>query len=216
MWRQVALPVILVALSWLVVSGSTNFYLQWLDDSYQQVFDENISSMHAASLVQQEIWRLHAEVIARWNREDDWSARLKEFDSEMKAPLATLVERSSTSDELSIARQIDDLTARYRDQLQAALADGEKSSAASAATQDILFSLAVQISEKSDRIREINDVLLRSSNQRRAQISQVVLWARGIAITLVPALGIAAGWWTAARLQKSVARIQVTLHDPSL
>jgi len=66
------LPVILVALSWLVVSGSTNFYLQWLDDSYQQVFDQNISSMHAASLVQQEIWRLHAEVIARWNREDDW------------------------------------------------------------------------------------------------------------------------------------------------
>ena len=40
MWRQVALPVILVALSWLVVSGSTNFYLQWLDNSYQQVFDD--------------------------------------------------------------------------------------------------------------------------------------------------------------------------------
>src|SRR5215831_13828322 len=122
MWRQVALPVILVALSWLVVSGSTNFYLQWLDDSYQQVFDENISSMHAASLVQQETWRLHAEVIARWNREDDWAARLKEFDAEMKAPLARMVERATSPEELAIARQIFDLTRQYRDQLQAALA----------------------------------------------------------------------------------------------
>src|SRR3954453_956796 len=194
MWRQVALPVILVALSWLVVSGSTNFYLQWLDDSYQQVFDENISSMHAASLVQQEIWRLHAEVIARWNREDDWSARLKEFDTETKNPLAMMVEKATTSEELAIARQIGELTGQYRDQLQIALAGDEQSSSASTATQDILFSLAVHVSEKSDRIREINDVLLRSSNQRRAQISQVVLWVRGIAITLVPALGIAAGW----------------------
>jgi two-component system sensor histidine kinase HydH len=37
-----------------------------------------------------------------------------------------------------------------------------------------------------------------------------------LAITLVPALGIALGWWTATRLQNSVARIQVTLHDPFL
>jgi signal transduction histidine kinase len=216
MWRQVALPVILVALSWLVVSGSTNFYLQWLDDSYQQVFDENIGSMHAASLVQQEIWRLHAEVIARWNREDDWSARLKEFDADMKAPLARLVERATTSEELAIARQIGELTHQYQEQLRAALARAEKLASAPTSTQDVLFSLAVQISEKSDRVREINDVLLRSSNQRRARISQVVLWVRGIAITLVPAFVFAAGWWTAARLQKSVARIQVTLHDPSL
>src|SRR6185436_2540581 len=106
MWRQIALPVIVVALSWLAVSGSTNFYLQWLDDSYQQVFDENISSMHAASLVQQEIWRLHAEVIARWNRKADWSERLKEFDAEMKPPLATLIERATNPSERSVAQDV--------------------------------------------------------------------------------------------------------------
>src|SRR5437868_15106458 len=106
MWRQVALPVIVVALSWLAVSGSTNFYLQWLDDSYQQVFDENISSMHAASLVQQEIWRLHAELIAQWNRDIDWSERAKTFDDETKAPLTTLVERATTGEEQAIAQSI--------------------------------------------------------------------------------------------------------------
>src|SRR4051812_12148534 len=191
MWRQVALPVILVALSWLLVSGSTNFYLQWLDDSYQQVFDENISSIHAASLVQQEIWRLHAEMIAYWNHQGDWSQRLHEFDVEMESPLSTLIKRASSVSERSVAQTIGDLTRQYRDQLHAALVSSDRQSSGSAATQDSLFSLAAQISEKSDRIREINDELLRSSNQRRAQISQVVLWARGLAITLVPALGIA-------------------------
>src|SRR6478752_6752634 len=114
MWRQVALPVILVALSWLVVSGSTNFYLQWLDDSYQQVFDENISSMHAASLVQQEIWRLHAEMIAQWNRDVDWSERAKQFDDETQSPLTTLVERAGTPTERAEAQSIVRLTAEYR------------------------------------------------------------------------------------------------------
>jgi signal transduction histidine kinase len=37
-----------------------------------------------------------------------------------------------------------------------------------------------------------------------------------VAITLVPALGIALGWWTATRLERSAARIQVTLHNPLL
>src|SRR5437773_12367199 len=117
MWRQVALPVILVALCWLVVSGSTNFYLQWLDASYQQVFDENISSMHAASLVQQEIWRLHAELIAQWNRDINWSQRAKEFDNETQAPLTTLVVRAITDDERMTAQTIVRLISEYRAEL---------------------------------------------------------------------------------------------------
>src|SRR4051794_28544321 len=106
MWRQVALPVIVIALCWLAVSGSTNFYLQWLDNSYQQVFDENVASMHAASLVQQEIWRLHAEVTSQWNREEDWSQRLTVFDQDVKDALDTLVERAGTDDERAIAASI--------------------------------------------------------------------------------------------------------------
>src|SRR5216110_2710768 len=118
MWRQVALPVIVVALSWLAVSGSTNFYLQWLDDSYQRVFDENIASMHAASLVQQEVWRLHAELIAQWNRDTDWSPRLQSFDAEMEAPQKTLVDRATTADEIAVAQAIGQLTSQYRAEVQ--------------------------------------------------------------------------------------------------
>jgi two-component system, NtrC family, sensor histidine kinase HydH len=216
MWRQVALPVIVIALCWLAVSGSTNFYLQWLDDSYQQVFDENIASMHAASLVQQEIWRLHAELTSQSNRDMDWSQRLKAFDDEVQSALQTLVERAGTNEERVIAASIVQLTQQYRTDSQSMLTVSSRQATARAAPQDRLFALAVEISEKSDRIRQINDELLQANNQRRTKISQIVLWTRGIAITLVPALGIALGWWTATRLERSVASIQVTLHDPLL
>src|SRR5687767_12009642 len=109
MWRQIALPVILVGLSWLAVSGSTNFYLQWLDSSYQRVFDENIASMHAASLVQQEVWRLHAEVIAHWDRKTDWTRRLHMFDAETQPSLRTLVNRAGSEEERSVARSLSEL-----------------------------------------------------------------------------------------------------------
>src|SRR5437763_15652010 len=157
MWRQVALPVIVVALSWLAVSGSTNFYLQWLDDSYQQVFDENISSMHAASLVQQEIWRLHAELIAQWNRDVDWSERARQFDDETHAPLTTLVERASNDSERVVAQSVVRLTAEYRAELDRMLLPAARRGAENpAARQDRLFALAVEISEQADRVRQIN------------------------------------------------------------
>src|SRR5262245_17464303 len=129
MWRQVALPVIVVALSWLAVSGSTNFYLQWLDESYQQVFDENITCMHAASLVQQEIWRLHAELIAQWNRDVDWSERVKEFDGETRAPLAMMVERATNPEERGVAQAIIRSTDDYRQELDHVLFPAARQSA---------------------------------------------------------------------------------------
>src|SRR5207247_4135854 len=126
----------------LTVSGATNFYLQWLDASYQRAFDENISSMHAASLVQQEIWRLHAEIIAKWDRAADWSQRLRSFDVEMQEPLLTLVTRASTSEERTTAEKIGQLMRQYRDQLQSVmLADVQPSGRTADLQQDRLFAL---------------------------------------------------------------------------
>ncbi|HEY2411201.1 MAG TPA: ATP-binding protein [Pirellulaceae bacterium] len=216
MWRQIALPVIGVALSWLAVSGSTNFYLQWLDDSYQQVFDENIASMHAASIMQQEIWQLHAELLAKWDRDIDLSQRLDTFDEETQYSLKTLVERATTDRERDAAALIAKLAREYRSVAQNVEKPESRRASRGMPIQDQLFGLAAKMSEQTDVIRQINDELLRAHNARRTRISQAVLWARGLAITLVPALGIVLGWWTAARVQKTVARIQVTLHDPLL
>ena len=218
MWRQVALPVIVVALSWLTVSGSTNFYLQWLDNSYQQVFNQNVASMHAASLLQQEVWQLHAEAcslpaIAIPTGTSGYVSSMWIPES----PLATLRDRAVTPDEAATADALTSLLRQYRSALEGILlVPRQPETTDQTLDRDRLYELAGQVSERADHIREINDALLEAANARRSRISAVVLWARSLAITLVPALGIALGWWTALRLQRTVARIQVTLHDPSL
>jgi len=56
---------------------------------------------------------------------------------------------------LSVAQAIGDLTRQYRDNVHAALVSTEREPTEIAAIQDRLFTMAVQISEKADRIREI-------------------------------------------------------------
>lgn len=216
MWRQIALPVIGLALSWLAVSGSTNFYLQWLDDSYQRVFDENISSIRAAGQMQQKIWRLHAELIAQWDRNIDWSSEINSFEEQLKLPLRTLANKATAERERDAVMAMSQLADEYQALMQAMRSPESRRLETGSSSKEQLFSLAKNISEQSDSIRRVNDDLMRAHNNRRTRISQAVLWARSLAITFVPALGIALGWWTATRLQKSVARIQVTLHDPLL
>src|SRR4051812_47178031 len=145
MWRQIALPVIGVALSWLAVSGSTNFYLQWLDESYQRVFDENISSMHAASLMQQEVWQLHAELLAQWNRDIDWTDRLRVFDDETESSLVTLAKRATTDRERAAAELTAKLAGEYRALAENVRQPSSRSTGAGLAVQDQLFTLAVKI-----------------------------------------------------------------------
>lgn len=214
MWRQVALPVILLGVSWLAVSGSTNYYLVWLDQSYQRAFDENIASMQAASLVQREIWHLHSQAIARWTPPFRWEDRLEQFEANLQPPLRVLKDRAVTPEERSLSNSIIHLLRSYRDELAAVVLHKEGGEQNTAMNQDELYSIAAEISKDADRVRQINDSLLISSHERRSRISHAVLWARSLAITLLPALGIALGWWTANRLQHSVARIQVSLLDP--
>src|SRR5437764_4518291 len=118
MWRQIAFPVIGVALSWLAVSGSTNFYMQWLDDSYQQVFDENIASMHAASIMQQEVCQLHAEILEKWDRDIDLTQRINIFNEETQSSLDTLIKRATTDRERAAAAMIAKLAGEYRSAAQ--------------------------------------------------------------------------------------------------
>jgi signal transduction histidine kinase len=166
--------------------------------------------------MQQNIWRMHAELIANWNRQSDWSGKMKAYREELSGPLDILTRKATIDQEhaanQNISRSVHDYLALAEAMHSPAARQGESA----AKSQEQLLHLAKSVSERSDEIRRINDDMIQAHNARRTRISQVVLWARSLAITLVPALGIALGWWTATRLQNSVARIQVTLHDPLL
>jgi len=216
MWRQVVLPVIIVGLSWLTMSIATSCYVLWLDASYQQTFDENIASATAAGVLQEKVWQFHAELITEWDRIDDWSGRVGVLEKELAAQLAALDASVTTAEERTLAESLARQVQRYRDALKELLQPGNKPTDHELASRQAdLFTVAAEVSRRSDRIRQINDELSQSATSRRIRVRNVVLAGRSVASVLVSAMGIAFGWWTANRLKKSVTQIQVTLHEPS-
>jgi signal transduction histidine kinase len=217
MWRQVLLPVILVGVVFYAFSAGTTYYTQWLDAAHQRTLAENTASIKAAAVIQEEVWHFHAEFVSPEETRPPTSRRFTNFERSIREQLAVLTSSSSTDEERSLTDDLRELTKRYSDQLEVFL-NGElqPSDYDLKARRAELYTLAGDISEKADNIRHVNEELQQLATTRRTRIGYVVMWTRTTAMFLVPTIGIALGWWTANRLQRSVAQIQVTLHDPAL
>lgn len=215
MWRQVLLPVVLVGVAWLTVSGATTFYLQWLDASYQRMLDENVIPIQSAIGMQRAIWELHADTASRRITRVDWPVRLQQFEKDCSTYLSAIRRGMTHPQEQQALETIEHGLEEYRRQLQVALELKERFDQLAVA-RDGLYDVASQIATSLNEIQNLNQQLLDQVTQRRASIQSVVFWVRALTITVVPILGMALGWWTARRLQRMVTQIQVVLHDPSL
>lgn len=215
MWRQVFLPVVLVGLAWLAVSGATTFYMQWLESSYQQTLEENVAPIQAAIDLQRAVWELNADTASRRIARVDWPARLDRFREETGKFLAVIRQGATQPREQTALARVEQGLTEYRRQLQAALALRDQPEQL-VVVRDALYEQAAQIGTDLEEIQNLNRQLLQEATLRRAWINRVAFWVRALTITVVPILGMALGWWTARRLQQTVTQIQVTLHDPSL
>jgi two-component system sensor histidine kinase HydH len=217
MWRQVLLPVIIVGVVFYAFSAGTTYYTQWLDASHQRAIAESADSSSAAAIIQEQIWHFHAEFVSPELRRSPTARRLTDFDKSLRDQITTLNASVVTEEERTLTASILELTRRYRDQVEPLLNHELRPTDYNPTAQQAqLYTLASQISDNADRIREINEQFLQSATIRRERIRTTVMWSRTAAMFLVPTIGIALGWWTANRLQRSVAQIQVTLHDPAL
>jgi signal transduction histidine kinase len=215
MWRQVFLPVVLVGVAWIAVSGATTFYLQWLESSYQQTLAENVKPIQAAIALQRAIWELHADTASRRITRVDWPSRVAQFEEEIGKFFAVIRQGATLPEEQAALAQAEQGLAQYRRKLEAALALRDQPEQLAVA-RDELYEVAAHVAFSLDHIQQLNQQMQASALLRRAWINRVVFWVRALTITVVPLLGMALGWWTARRLQRSVTQIQVTLHDPSL
>jgi two-component system sensor histidine kinase HydH len=216
MFRQVVLPVMLVGILFYTFSAATTYYTQWLDVSHERALAESNASMNAAASIQEEVWHFHAEFVSQEGQRFPTPARMAIFDKVLREQIPILSANTATDEERQLVEEIRSLAKRYRAEVEVVLNPGLRQPGfVPAARQAELYSLAAEISDKADHIREVNGELQESAISRRTQIGKIVMWSRTTAMFLLPTIGIALGWWTANRLQRSVAQIQVTLHDPA-
>jgi two-component system sensor histidine kinase HydH len=220
MWKGIVFPTIAMAVVWLVVSCSTTFYIMWLDQSYQRVFAENVAAIHTAGLVQETAWQILATVRAPEARLPTDKSHLLELLQNLELDVQKLRQLAVTEREQTLANRLDGQLANYiqsinhfNSQSENSAATGQTIAKRPAADSGAISRMTDQVVATAEQFRAVNHELLDDAATRRERTNGSVLAVRTVAQLLGQFLGVAYGWWMARRLQRTVARITVTLRD---
>lgn len=217
MWKRLIFPTVVVAISWMMVSGATTYYIYWLNQSYRRVFTENVEAIYSSSRIQEAAWKVLADVNA--------GDREAVLNSHVFVPTIELLDReymrlqrlSFTAPEVEQAKELGAQLTGFKALLDSLLNPGMGiESAKRTALLHQLSDLTRGIAASSDQIRSINQKLLLDASEQRDNATASVFLIRTCVLIIGPGLGIAYGWWMATRLQRTVARITVTLRDAAV
>jgi CHASE3 domain sensor protein len=194
MWKQVLLPILFVVSLWVVMGGSTTFYMQWVDDSYQRVFRENLTSIRASDELQQIIWRLAgAWPVAEAETESFkslWISVERDLalhEEQLRASSHTVEEQNALE---TLMKLISQMLLHVKDVDEIRHAAGLSENAAIIVSRKQVHDLAEMISKSTDELKAINERLIDHAAQRRARIGGIVLTSRLALMALGPLLGI--------------------------
>jgi signal transduction histidine kinase len=210
---QVLVPVLITGCFWLVMSLSTNWYMQWVETEYNGLFSRNLQLVRAASLLSTSAWSCQSswsdesvsstELNAEWNLKQKAISELVESmaqgddDPKSEAERKTLSAMVSKIDAFLESEAEDTVTQRSRD---AKAGEQIQHFAEAAATAAL----------------EITDRNLKVISTRRGKLavihSQVVLLRFALLLLGLP-IGLLLGWRVSRRLQTNVTQIAVTLSD---
>lgn len=214
MWKKVIFPTVIVTGFWMTVSGATTFYIYWLTRSYQRVFAENVEAVYSASRIQESAWKVLADA-RTVDHDERQSVRLVQQTLEIFAEEIPRLKRISlTEHEITLMSNLARQTEEFRtvvNSLRTSSAGADAELRAALVRQ--LATVTQDIAHTTDRLRELNQRMASAANLVRDESTTAVFMIRTSILIIGPALGIAYGWWMARRLQRSVARITVTLRD---
>lgn len=217
MWKRLIYPTVVVAVSWMLVSGATTYYIYWLNQSYRRVFAENVEAIYASSRIQEAAWKILADINAGDREEVLATAIFAPSIESLDREYMKLHRISFTAPEIEQAKELGGQLTGFKALLTSLLNPGmDVEGAKRTALLHQLSDLTRGIAATSDQIRAINQKLLLDANEQRDAATASVFLIRTCILIIGPGLGIFYGWWMATRLQRTVARITVTLRDAAV
>lgn len=214
MWRHVLPPVLLVALLWLAMSGATTIYMSWVENSYQRVFVENVSSVRAADALQAAVWRLAASSgptsSAPGLDEGGSAALLQAVEQEAQR----LRDSASSPREYPILARLESRLDEIRAVRAMRTIKPEETSTPDAERWNrLMVPLANDVSQVAGELKDVNEDLMLQATRARESLDRNVFLVRMILLMAGPGVGIYFGMRLAGRLQSSVSKLLVTLCD---
>lgn len=209
MWKSIIAPAVVVSLCWLIVGGTTTYYLSWQDQAVDRVLEENVSSIRAANEMQETVWQMQsvARQAAR-NRTRVADQTLAELESRFEQSLREAETSASVDEELPLVQRIRDAFAEYVTLWRRANSE----TIADDATLNELAALISRITEPCQQFVRVNEQLMQKASRRRQQLTAWIVWGRAAMLLIGPGLGLLMGLRLAKQLHQSMTRISVRLR----
>lgn len=207
---QVLVPVLITTCFWLVMSLSTNLYLQWVESQYNRLFSSNLQLVRASSLLSTSM----GTCMSAWTQRDITTEQLQQQWNQLANRIYELlnemppegVDDSLQADRAELIRMANNV----RQLLETLTRADTKSD--TAAEMD-LQSLSSEIWARSVQISEHNSGVISIRRQELAALHSTVVLLRVAMLLLGLPIGIFLGWRVSLRLQSNVAQIAVTLSS---
>ena len=201
------------------MSVGTNYYVVWLQRSSKRIVLENVSSVRAAEALQIAVWRLLADFPTNNRLTPGFRDRWKEANAQITIEHQKLKDSAYLEGEQVPLAKLDDRLSEFRESFSR-LADQEFHSKVSVSDTTSLeaerqraIELGDQIGECAQELFRINQDAIDLYRAQRDQITNKILWGRFAILLIGPLMGLFLGWRLARRLDRTIARIAVTLHD---
>jgi len=215
MWKKVVTPALLVCLFWLLVSGTTTYYIFWSRRSHTRIFAENVASIRAAGLMQESLWKLQAAFFdAVADEEIGNYTEFIQLEARFERSLVSAEQATSTPDQQKLVNTIRERFREYRNVVHHGLALHETNKTAPPVADQSAV-MARSVAELCTELLEINERMMDESEARTAQLENSLLFVRMMFLVAGPAIGIYVGLRIARNLHHSISQISVTLKDVS-
>ena len=201
------------------MSSATTYYVSWIERSYQQTLEENVSSIKASNDMQTVASRIEAYWPDDSTKIDSARPVLELAIKEMEQHERELLDSAHTPAELELVDKLSTLSRRLSALTEVIPRTKDVSSVRPEFEGDLsnaneqASEMINQISFISTQLRTINERLAADAAKRRSIISNFVFLARIALLLTGPLVGVWLGWRLSTRLHKSVARIAVTLQQ---
>ncbi len=213
MSKRVIAPIVLTSALWIAVSVPTTIYISWLSDAYSRTLAENVSTIQAAGVMQDLLWRiLEATLEAPEADEGEGRAAIAQLQREFAEHLAEAQATAFTPEERLLLERIEKAFEAYARHVARRLDAAEKG-AEPAARLDRTIRLAAQVQEHCRQLVELNERLVLERAEQSQRYAGWVTVVRVAFLVAGPLLGLVLGLWVAQWLHRTISQITITLQD---
>ena len=226
MFVQALIPVFWVLAFYITMNTITTYYFVSIEQKNQRVFDGNVIPVRASENLRAVVWLLAALCPVDPQQlpafREQWETANSLITSEYRR-LKESAQLEKTSTPLDGDNQIVMALESPLNDYQNAFKILVKSDVPMELFQpDRIASFRSQIMERARKITASAEEVIRinqnasdAHREQRARLTTWILWWRSGILLLGPLLGIFLGWRLTRRLNQSISRIAVTLHDAS-